>query len=83
MLTMDKCFRSFKKMLTIKYVIPFKDQLNVLKKPPIEYNFIKDEDWTMFVKERSSKKFQVNLNSSAWLMLIFTFTKYEIKFVGF
>ncbi|KAL6319865.1 hypothetical protein AAG906_036935 [Vitis piasezkii] len=51
MLTMDKCFRSFKNMLTIKYVIPFKDQLNVLKKPPIEYNFIKDEDWTMFVKE--------------------------------
>ncbi|RVW70445.1 hypothetical protein CK203_058330 [Vitis vinifera] len=26
MLTMGKCFRSFKNMLTVKYVIPFKDQ---------------------------------------------------------
>ena len=57
MLTMDKCFQSFKNMLTIKCVIPFKNQLEVLKKPPIEYNFIQDEYWSMFVKERLSKRF--------------------------
>ncbi|KAL6340633.1 hypothetical protein AAG906_010541 [Vitis piasezkii] len=44
MLTMGKCFRSFKNMLTVKYVIPFKDQVEVLKKPPIEYICIEDED---------------------------------------
>ena len=47
MLTMGKCFRSFKNMLTVKYVIPFKGQPEVLKKPPIEYIFIEDEDWTI------------------------------------
>ena len=83
MLMMGKCFQSFKNMLTIKYVIPFKDQPEVLKKPPIEYIFIEDDDWTIFVKERLSKRFQVNLNSSSCLILIFTFTKYKIKFVGF
>ena len=81
MLMMGKCFRSFKNMLIVKYVIPFKDQLEVLKKPPIEYIFIEDEDWAIFVKERLSERFQVNLNSSS--CLIFTFTKYKIKFVGF
>ena len=44
MLTMNKCFQSFKNMLTVKYVISFNDQSEVLKKPPIEYNFIDDED---------------------------------------
>ena len=57
MLTMGKCFRSFKNMLAVKYVIPFKDQPEVLKKPPVEYIFIEDEDWTIFVKERLSKRF--------------------------
>ena len=83
MLTMGKCFRSFKNMLTVKYVIPFKYQVEVLKKPPIEYICIEDEDWTIFVKERLSKRFPVNLNSSSCLIFIFIFTKYKIKFVGF
>ena len=83
MLTMGKCFRSFKNMLTVKYVIPFKDQSEVLKKPPMEYIFIEDEDWTIFVNDRLFKRFQVNLNSFSCLILIFTFTKYKIKFVGF
>ena len=70
-------------MLTVKYVIPFKYQLEVLKKPPIEYIFIEDEDWTIFVNDRLFKRFQVNLNSFSFLILIFTFAKYKIKFVGF
>ena len=55
MKSMGRCFRSFKNMLTAKYTIHFKDQLELLKKPPVEYNFIKDEDRTNFVKERLSQ----------------------------
>ena len=60
MKSMGRCFRSFKNMLTVKYIIPFKDQLELLKKPPVEYKFIEDEDWTIFFKERLSQRFQVN-----------------------
>ena len=60
MKSMGRCIRSFKNMLTAKYIIPFKDQLELLKKPPVEYSFIEDEDWTIFVKERLSQRFQVN-----------------------
>ncbi|XP_059590752.1 uncharacterized protein LOC132253206 isoform X4 [Vitis vinifera] len=58
MLTIGKCFRSFKNMLTVKYILPFKDQPELLKKPPIQYIFIEDEDWKMFVKDRLSDRFK-------------------------
>ncbi|KAL6326223.1 hypothetical protein AAG906_001618 [Vitis piasezkii] len=54
MLTMGKCFRSFKNLLTVKYILPFEDQPELLKRPPIQYTFIEDEDWTIFVKDRLS-----------------------------
>ena len=60
MKSMGRCFRSFKNMLTAKYVIPFKDQPKLLIKPLVEYIFIEDEDWTIFVKERLSQRFLVN-----------------------
>ena len=44
MLTIGKCFRSFKSMLIVKYIIPFKDHLELLKRPPIKYTFIRDEE---------------------------------------
>ena len=59
MKSMGRCFRSFKNMLTAKYAIHFKDQPELLKKPPTEYRFIEDEDWTIFVKERLSQTLQV------------------------
>ena len=59
MLTIGKCFQSFKNMLTVKYILPFKDQPEFLKKPPIQYIFIEDEDWTMFVKDLLSNSFKV------------------------
>ena len=31
----------------------------MLKKPQVEYSFIKDEDWNIFVKDRLSNAFQV------------------------
>ena len=60
MKSMGGCFRSFKNMLTAKYTIHFKDQSELLKKPPTEFRFFEDEDWTIFVKERLSQTFQVN-----------------------
>ena len=64
MLTMSNCFQLFKNMLTVKFILPFKDQLEVLKKPPIKYSFIEDKAWTVFVKERLPSRFQVNFNKS-------------------
>ncbi|RVW80061.1 hypothetical protein CK203_052395 [Vitis vinifera] len=58
MLTMGKCFRSFKNLLTVKYILPFEDQPKLLKRPPIQYTFIEDEDWTIFVKDRLSDNFK-------------------------
>ncbi|KAL6350674.1 hypothetical protein AAG906_028127 [Vitis piasezkii] len=46
MLTLGKCFQSFKNTLTL------------LKKPPAKYHFIDDEDWNIFVRNRLSEKFQ-------------------------
>ena len=46
-------------MLIVKYILSFKDQPKLLKKLPIQYIFIKDEDWTMFVKDRLSDSFKV------------------------
>ncbi|RVX18748.1 hypothetical protein CK203_006965 [Vitis vinifera] len=61
MLTMGKCFRSFKNLLTVKYILPFEDQPELLKRPPIQYTFIEDEDWTIFVKDRLSDNFKDKL----------------------
>ena len=61
MLTMGTCFRSFKNMLTTKYILPFKDKSELLKKPLAEYDFIDDEDWNIFVKNCLSNEFQVHM----------------------
>ena len=61
MLTLGKCFQYFKNMLIVKHMLPFKDETELLEKPPTEYHFIDDEDWNIFVKKRLSKKFQVQI----------------------
>ena len=61
MLTLGKCFRSFKNTLTMKHILPFKDEPKLLKKPPTDYHFIDDEDWNIFVKNRLSENFQVQI----------------------
>ena len=50
MLAMGTCYQSFKNMLIVKYILSFKDKPNLLKKPPVEYEFIHEEDWNIFVK---------------------------------
>ena len=59
MRTIGRSFRTFKNHLTVNHIIPFKDKLEMLKKPLVEYNFIEDEDWNIFVKDRFSNAFQV------------------------
>ncbi|RVW95087.1 hypothetical protein CK203_025580 [Vitis vinifera] len=45
----------------VKYILPFEDQLELLKRPPIQYTFIEDEDWIIFVKDRLSDNFKDKL----------------------
>ncbi|KAL6340566.1 hypothetical protein AAG906_010474 [Vitis piasezkii] len=54
----DKLWDRIESMLTVKYILPFKDQPKLLKRPPIKYTFIWDEEWTMFVKDRLSENFK-------------------------
>ena len=61
MLTMGTCFRSFKNILTMKYIIHFKEKLVLLKKPTAEYDFINEEYWNIFVKNRLSGELQVHM----------------------
>ncbi|KAI3894350.1 hypothetical protein MKW92_026967 [Papaver armeniacum] len=52
-------WRSFKSRLTRKYIMPFKDQEDLLVNPPAMYKFIDKRHWEEFVKIRLSKNFQV------------------------
>ena len=45
-------------MMTVKYILPFKDKPELLKKPPTEYDFIDEEYWNIFVKNRLLDEFQ-------------------------
>ncbi|RVW13108.1 hypothetical protein CK203_108685 [Vitis vinifera] len=54
----DKLWDCIESMLTVKYILPFKDHPKLLKRPPIKYTFIRDEEWTMFVKDRLSENFK-------------------------
>ena len=57
MQTIGRSFRTFKNPLTVNYIIPFQDKPKMLKKPPVEYSFIEDEDWNIFVKYRLPNAF--------------------------
>ncbi|RVW84609.1 hypothetical protein CK203_048117 [Vitis vinifera] len=54
----DKLWDSIENLLTVKYILPFEYQPELLKRPPIQYTFIEDEDWTIFVKDRLSDNFK-------------------------
>ncbi|KAL6348548.1 hypothetical protein AAG906_013168 [Vitis piasezkii] len=57
----DKLWDSIENLLTVKYILHFEDQPELLKRPPIQYTFIEDEDWTIFVKDRLSDNFKDKL----------------------
>ncbi|KAL6315713.1 hypothetical protein AAG906_006575 [Vitis piasezkii] len=50
-------FRTFKYKLTKKYILPFKNDPEKLKKPPPIYPFIQEDHWRQFVKDRLSEHF--------------------------
>lgn len=56
-------WRTFKSYLTRTYIIPFKDQPQLLKHPPPKYSFIDQEDWDLFVQSRLTEQFQNFSNS--------------------
>ncbi|KAA0062144.1 uncharacterized protein E6C27_scaffold89G005130 [Cucumis melo var. makuwa] len=61
------CFRNFKSSLTIKHVLPYKEDLEKLKNPPTEYSFIDREHWNIFVTSRLIEQFEmVSNNGHEW-----------------
>ncbi|CAN6691342.1 unnamed protein product [Malus baccata var. baccata] len=51
-----KTWRMFKSSLTCEYILKFKDQPEVLKKPPEIYDFIRQPVWDEFVRSRLTEK---------------------------
>ncbi|KAL0544363.1 hypothetical protein IC582_019477 [Cucumis melo] len=52
-------FRQFKNWITTKYIMPHKDDLQLLQAPPEKYSFIEQNHWEEFVRSRLSETFQV------------------------
>uniref|UniRef100_A0A9I9EJ28 Uncharacterized protein n=1 Tax=Cucumis melo TaxID=3656 RepID=A0A9I9EJ28_CUCME len=52
-------FRHFKNWPTTKYIIPHKDEPQLLQVPPEKYSFIEQNHWEEFVRSRLSETFQV------------------------
>ncbi|PIA35546.1 hypothetical protein AQUCO_03500122v1 [Aquilegia coerulea] len=51
-------WKSFKAILTKVHIYPFKNQPQLLTRPPEKYKFITQEHWDIFVKSRLSEDFQ-------------------------
>ncbi|XP_050939199.1 uncharacterized protein LOC127148860 [Cucumis melo] len=51
-------FRQFKNWLTTKYIIPHKNEPQLLQVPPEKYSFIEQNHWEEFVRSRLSETFQ-------------------------
>lgn len=53
-------WREFKSRLTSQFILPFKEDKELLSSPPQEYNFIELADWKAFVSSRLSEDWEVN-----------------------
>lgn len=53
-------WREFKSRLTTAYILPYRDQLELLESPPADYSFIEKAHWDMFVSDRLSIEFSVS-----------------------
>ncbi|KAL0539568.1 hypothetical protein IC582_023784 [Cucumis melo] len=52
-------FRHFKNWLTTKYIMPHKDEPQLLQVPPEKYFFIEQNHWEEFVRSRLFETFQI------------------------
>ena len=68
-------FRTFKYKLTKKYILPFKNDPEKLKKPPPIYPFIQEDHWRQFVKGRLFEHFNVK----HYFYYIFNFHIYVVS----
>ncbi|TYK13493.1 putative serine/threonine-protein kinase nek2 [Cucumis melo var. makuwa] len=55
-------FRQFKNWLTTKFIIPHKDEPQLLQVPPEKNSFIEQNHWEEFVRSRLSKTFQDDIS---------------------
>ena len=53
-------WKQFKSRLSTRHIIPFKNNLEMLLKPPSVYNFITHKEWDGFVALRLSAKYLVS-----------------------
>ncbi|TYK02471.1 putative serine/threonine-protein kinase nek2 [Cucumis melo var. makuwa] len=60
--TANISFRQFKNWLTTKYIMPHKDDLQLLQAPSEKYSFIEQNHWEEFVRSRLSETFQEGSN---------------------
>lgn len=52
-------WREFKSKLTKWYILPYKDEPELLQFPPDDYRSIEQADWDIFVHSRLTDNFQV------------------------
>lgn len=55
-------WREFKSRLSTRYVLPYRDQPELLESPPADYSFIEKPHWDMFVANRLSNEFLVRFS---------------------
>ncbi|KAL5547397.1 hypothetical protein UlMin_007084 [Ulmus minor] len=61
-------WKQFKSRLSTRHIIPFKNNLEMLRKPPSVYNFITQKEWEGFVALRLSAKYlKMRENATAWI----------------
>ncbi|KAL0560147.1 hypothetical protein IC582_000541 [Cucumis melo] len=60
-------FRQFKNWPTTKYIIPHKDEPQLLQVPPEKYSFIEQNHWEEFVRSRLLETFQdeISMNTDS------------------
>ncbi|KAA0066037.1 hypothetical protein E6C27_scaffold21G00090 [Cucumis melo var. makuwa] len=56
--TAGTTFRQFKHWLTKKYILPFKNEPELLKRPPYMYSYIDQKQWEEFVRSRLCPHFE-------------------------
>ncbi|KAL0549454.1 hypothetical protein IC582_013936 [Cucumis melo] len=61
--TAGTTFTQFKHWLTKKYILPFKNELELLKRPPYMYSYIDQKEWEEFVRSRLCPHFEKNIPS--------------------